>query len=378
MRILHLMSCRGWSSDAHWAGLVARELQARGHQVTFAARADAETKVLRRLRELGVADLRPLGFRGRRAPLASARELLVLYRLMAAHDIVHVHRSREHWMAALIIALPGPRPPLVRTRHIVAAVPLHRLNRWLYSPRVTAHVVTVSEPVRARYLRGGLVDPTRVTTIPGGVDATRFRPGLDGAPFRVRHDVPAAAPVVGVLAGLRGMKGHATFLEAARRVPGPAGTRFAIVGDGRHAERVRRMIDTLRLGERVVMTGFVDRPEEAVAAFDVAVSPSDESEGMGRALFEYMAAGRAIAATRVGLASEVLTDRETALLVPPRDPEALAGAIATLLHDRELAARAGRACRRLVDERYSAARVAAEVERVYAACLDRGRVTAVP
>ncbi len=378
MRVLHLMSCRGWSSDAHWAGLVARELRARGHQVTFAARADAEVKVLRRLRELGVTDLCPLPFRGRRAPLASGRELLVLRRLMAAHDVVHVHRSREHWMAALAGALAARRPLLVRTRHIVAPVRPHALNRWLYSPRVTAGVIAVSERIRAQYIERGLVEPARVRAIPGGVDATRFRPDADGSRFRRQHGFPDGERVIGLLAGLRGMKGHATFLEAARALSRASGTRFAIVGAGRHAAAIRRAAGAAGLGTRVVMTGFVERPEEAVAAFDVAVYASDTSEGMGRVLFEYMAAGRPIAATRVGLVPEVLADGQTALIVPPRDAGALAAAIARLLEDRDLAARLGEACRRLVEARYSAARVAAEVEAVYTACRTRAPLTAAP
>lgn len=371
------MSCRGWSSDAYWAGLVAKELGARGHQVTFAARADAEVKVLRRLRELGVTDLCPLSFRGRRAPLASGRELLVLRRLMAAHDVVHVHRSREHWMAAVAGGLSARRPLLVRTRHIVAPVRAHALNRWLYSPRVTAGVIAVSERIRAQYIERGLVEPARVRAIPGGVDATRFRPDADGTRFRRQHGLPDDARVIGLLGGLRGMKGHATFLEAARALQA-SGTRFAIVGGGRHQTAIQQAAGAAGLEGRVVMTGFVERPEEAVAAFDIAVYASDSSEGMGRVLFEYMAAGRPIVATRVGLVPEVLADGETALIVPPRDASALTVAIARLLDDRALAARLGEACRKLVEKRYSAAQVAAEVEAVYTACRTRAPLTAVP
>ncbi|MGH7279186.1 MAG: glycosyltransferase family 4 protein [Candidatus Rokuibacteriota bacterium] len=373
MRILHLMTCRGWSSDAYWAALVARELHARGHAVTFVARADTEVKVLRRLRELGVVGVTTLGFRGRRAPFATAWDLRALHRLLREHDIVHVHRSREHWMAALVGAVTTARPPLVRTRHIVGPIAAHRLNRWLYGPSVTAHVITVSDAIRARYLGTRLVEPTRVTALPGGVDAARFHPDVAGGAFRRRHGLAPMSAVVGVLASLRGMKGHATFLEAARRLEArhPA-VRFVIAGEGRHGVRVRRAVADLGLGTSVVMTGFVDCPEEAVAAFDVAVYASDSSEGMGRVLFEYMAAGRPIAATAVGLAPEVLVDGDTARLVPPRDPERLARAIAMLLEERAFAERAARACRRLVEERYSAQCLAAEVERVYATPLGAG------
>lgn len=357
------MSCRGWSSDAYWAGLVARELSARGHAVSFVARAGTEAKVLDRLRALGVGRLETTAFAGRRAPGAAWGDLRRIGGWLAEHDVVHVHRGREHWLAA-VARLAGRRTiPLVRTRHIVHPVGTHAANRWLYR-QATARVIAVSERIRQQYLDSGLLGGGRVITLAGGVDAAVFHPGVDGSAFRRRHGIGAGERVVGVLAGLRAMKGHGVFLEAARRLRGDD-VRFVVVGGGRHDAEVRATIERLGLGRRVVLAGFEAAPEQAVAAFDVAVSPSLSSEGMGRVVFEYMAAGRGLVATTVGLAAEVLRDGETALLVPPGDADALSAAIARLLEARELAARIGAACRRLVETRYAAAVVAGSVERVY-------------
>jgi glycosyltransferase involved in cell wall biosynthesis len=365
------MSCRGWSSDAYGAGRLARELADRGHRVTFVARAGTEARVLGRLRDLGVADLRTLPFSGRRAPAAIGRDVAAIRRWLDAHDVVHVHRGKEHWLAAIAGRLATRAVPLVRSRHIVAPVRPHALNRWLYR-RATRHVVTVSEGIRGQYLASRLMPPDRVTALPGGVDARRFHPGVDGRAFRAAHGVEPGVPLVGVLGGLRRMKGHDVFLRAAAllRARRPD-ARFLLAGTGREGAALSALIGDLGLETAVTMAGAVADPERAAAAFDVAVSPSRWSEGMGRVVFEYMAAGRPIVASRVGLAAEVLADGETARLVAPGDAGALAEAIAAFLDDPARARAAGQAARLEVERRYAGAVVAETLEAVY-----RGEVAA--
>jgi glycosyltransferase involved in cell wall biosynthesis len=371
LRVLHVMSCRGWSSDAYWAGTVTRELQQR-HRVTLVARADATEKVLRRLGDLGVQNLRTLTLRGRRSPRGTVDDLLAIRRLIPAYDVVHVHRGKEHWLAALANRLVREPIPLVRTRHIVHPVKAHALNRWLYRS-ATDHVIAVSDAIRRRYVETGLLRPDRVTALPGGVDHRRFHPDVDGTLFRQTHGLPGDLPVVGILGGLRPLKGHAVFLRAARLVLArcPA-VRFLVIGGGGEAERVRRLVSGLGLERSVSIIGGVPDPERAVAALDVAVYAAIASDGMGRVLFEYMAMARPIVASAVGLAPEVLAHGESALLVPPREPDALARGIETVLTVPDLARRLGGRARQLVEERYSAAGVATAVERVYWASLTSG------
>ena len=93
---------------------------------------------------------------------------------------------------------------------------------------------------------------------------------------------------------------------------------------------------------------------------------------MSRVIFEYLAAGRPLIAARVGVVPEVLTDREHAALVPAGDAQALAEALERLVRDPATAARLGQAGRRLVEERYSGARVASALEDRYARLVAAG------
>lgn len=367
MRVLQIVSCRGWSSDAYWAARVSVELERAGHQVTFACRRGTESRVIDRARAAGVRRIELLELPGGVNPAADAADLRRLRRWLPDLDVVHAHRGKEHWLAALANRLSRRPRPIVRTRHIVQPVRSHPLNRWLYR-RGTALVVTVTEAIRQQYLAAGLVDADRVVALPGGVDADAWRPGRSPRALRAALGVADGVPVIGLLGGFRAMKGHTVALEAVARLA-RAGRAFhvAMVGGGSMHLQIRALRTRLDLAHRVtIMDGLVDAPE-MVAGFDAALYVPLESDGMSRVLFEYMAAGRPVVASRVGVVPEVLVDRESALLVPGGEVGALADAIDTLLADPALGARLGAAGRDLVDRRLSGARVAEALAARYAA-----------
>lgn len=361
MRVLHLLSCRGWASDAYWAARVCVELARQGHEVTLCCREGTDDRVIERARREGVSRIETLAFRGGVDPRADARDVRRLAAWLPTVDVVHAHRGKEHWLAAVAKVVSGARAPLVRTRHIVQAVRPHRGNRWLY--RRTARVVTVSEAIRRQYLASGLLSPEQVTAIPGGADAGCHSPGMDDA-----GAARAGGPIVGMIGGLRVMKGHRVLIAAlsALRREGVR-PRVAIIGRGAMEDVVRRAIAREGLEEQCVLGGFVTDLPAAMAAIDVAVYVPLESDGMSRVLFEYLAAGRAVVASRVGVVPEVLTDDRDALLVPAGDPAPLALALKKLVADSALRARLGAAGRALLVERYSGERVAARLAELYRA-----------
>src|SRR5262245_18286049 len=240
MRVLQLMSCRGWSSDAYWAAGITAALARAGHRATLVCRRGSEARVIDRAREAGVDRIATLSFRSGVRPASDAADVRALVRWLADTDVVHVHRGKEHWLAAAANRVAKVPRPIVRTRHISQPVRPHALNRWLYG-QATRCVVTVTQAIRRQYLAAGLVPADRVIALPGGVDLARFHPGGDGERARrslalepTRRDEvgPAravdVAPLVGVVANLRAMKGHEVMLEATRRLAAEA-RRFHVV-----------------------------------------------------------------------------------------------------------------------------------------------------
>src|SRR5207249_1043818 len=112
--------------------------------------------------------------------------------------------------------------------------------------------------------------------------------------------------------------------------------------------------------------GFADDLPQVLAALDLVLYVPLESDGMSRVVFECLGAGRPLIASRVGVVPEVLTDGASALLVPAGDTAALADAVARLLGNPAERDRLGRAGRKLVENRYSGACLAAALEARYA------------
>ena len=365
MKILQLVSCRGWSSDAYWAARITRELERRGHAVTLGCRRGTERLVIDRARAEGVSRIETFEFAGGVRPGSDLPDLRRLRTAIAAADVVHVHRGKEHWLAAAAARLAGGRP-IVRTRHIAGAIRAHAGNRWLYK-RATALVVAVTEAIRGQYLAAGLVQADRVVTLAGGADAEAYRPRPADPTLRRALGAREGQPLVGVVSGLRGMKGHRVVIEAAARLA-REGVRppIVFVGRGPTEAALRDASTRAGLDGQVTFAGFATDLPAVMVALDLGLYVPIESDGMSRVVFEYLAAGRPLVAARVGVVPEVLVDGEHAALVPAGDADALAATLRALVDDPARRARLGEAGRRLFLERFSGARVAAALEAHYA------------
>jgi glycosyltransferase involved in cell wall biosynthesis len=176
-----------------------------------------------------------------------------------------------------------------------------------------------------------------------------------------------------MIAGLRIMKGHEIVVEAAARLAA-RGVRphFVFVGRGPMERAVQDAIARAGLEAQFTFAGFVDDLPAALAALDIVLYTPLESDGMSRVIFEYLAAGRPLIAARVGVVPEVLSDGESAVLVPAGDSQALAAALERLVGDPAAASRLGEAGHQLVEARYSGARVAAALEERYASLVRHG------
>jgi glycosyltransferase involved in cell wall biosynthesis len=256
--------------------------------------------------------------------------LLALRQLMAARNVtlVHTHSSVDSWLAGLAARSLGR--PVVRSRHVTIAISRRRSAVYRL-----AHRIISSGEAAARVVAASGVPASRIVPVPPGVDTTRFHPGLSGAAVRAELGL-GAAPLVGLVANIRGSKGHDVFLEAARAVLASApAARFLIVGDGIGFDDVRRRVGMLGLENAVTMTGFRRDVPEVMAALDVLVLPSIRSEAASQVIPQALAVGTPVVATNVGGSGEVVRDRDTGRLVPPGNPAALAAAILDCLSHPE-------------------------------------------
>jgi len=138
------------------------------------------------------------------------------------------------------------------------------------------------------------------------------------------------------------------------------------VGDGPLRGKLEGLVRELGLENRVRFLGSKDREEipEILAITDIFVLPS-LSEGLPTAVIEAMAAGCPVVATAVGGTAEVVADGETGLLVPPRDPDALAEGMKILLQSRATRRKMGEAGAKRAREYFSIERMVREYEALY-------------
>ena len=232
--------------------------------------------------------------------------------------------------------------------------------------RLLTEAARADVPAFAVRMRGAGVPADRVVAIGPGLDTARFHPNVSGA--GVRAELGLRGPAVGLVANIRGSKGHAYFLEAARVVLAERpDARFLIVGDGVGFDDVQRRVKEMGLGPRVVMTGFRRDVPEIMAALDVLVLPSLKSEAMSQVIPQALAVGTPVVGTAVGGTPELVRDGETGRLVPPADAPALAAAILDLLRDPERARALARRGQTLVLARHSIDAAMARTLEVYAA-----------
>jgi glycosyltransferase involved in cell wall biosynthesis len=214
-------------------------------------------------------------------------------------------------------------------------------------------VVTVSDVLRDQLLAQG-VEAHRILVCPNGVDPGVYRPDRDGAGVRARLDLEGRT-VVGFIGTFGPWHGARVLARAARAVlarnPGAA---FLFLGDGPEREKTQALLREEGIGQRCRFTGTIPQEEapDYLAACDVFASPHVPNPdgtrffGSPTKLFEYMATGRGIVASRLEQIGQILEHEKTALLVPPGDADALAIALERLIQDAPLAARLGAAARR--------------------------------
>ena len=237
----------------------------------------------------------------------------------------------------------------------------------------TDRAIAVSGSTRDFLVRERHVPAHKVTLIWNGAPLDEFAPAPPAVARAVRHElgIPDDALVIGTVGRLSAQKAHDVLLAATARIlPGRPRVRVLIAGDGDRMPALREQAAALGIASRVVFAGHRTDVPAVLGAIDVFCISSDY-EGTPLALFEAMASGKAIVSTAVDGCREVLEDGTSGLLVPPRDPEALAATLARVADDAELRARLSRMARE-ASRRYDIGECVRRMEDLYDEVL-RGR-----
>lgn len=231
-----------------------------------------------------------------------------------------------------------------------------------------AHFLVVSQSVR-RYVASMGAPEARIHLSYNGMEP--LVGPVTPAGLRAGLGLQPGEPIVGIIGRIDPVKGHDVLLAALRHL-GDTGrpVHVAVIGDGPGEQDLRNLAERLGVAARVHVLGFRRDVSAVLADLDLVAAPS-RSEGLPYAILEAARQGLPLVASRVGGLAELLEDDVTALLVPPGDPAALAGAIARLLAQPDERRRLGEAARAMVAHRFRLDRMAHETLAVYrllAAC----------
>lgn len=280
-------------------------------------------------------------------------------------DIIQSHMFHSN-IAARVIGKPLGVPLVISTAHLVE-FRFRPWHRWIdrNTMGLCDAVVSVSQAVQD-FVRDQVRVPAHLLrVIRNGIDVHRYRDRSRREETRAGLGVSAHQKLLGGVGRLDRQKGFEYLIEAMalvrREYPD---CRLVIIGEGPQRPELERRIEELGLSSVVKLLGFQPNVPDLLSAFDVFCFPS-VAEGLPLALCEAMAASLPTVASDIPPNAEVAREGETALLVPPGQPELLAHAILRLLRDDALAERLSRAAVKVVREEFSHERMVREYEAFY-------------
>lgn len=389
---------------------IVEYLQQAGHQVSFTALKPARrvsfTEDLREAREakLGLTDKQPFKLfesavrRGQRIvglPYLALFDSLRFYDAcihnLKGYDVFHERFTRLSMGGAWAARRLGVPYVLEVNADILdewdsfgqGPRGLQRLAvRWTSALcfRQAAAIVAVSEPLKSHLMRAWGLPEEKIFVLPNGADVDRFKPNVEPPTARIvlgLDEAPSVIFVSGFYPWHASLELIESFALVHQQIPA---ARLYMVGDGQMRDQTETYARQLGLDHVVCFVGTV--PHEQIpnwlAVADVAVMPypklSKELWFSPLKMYEYMAAGKAIVASRAGQIAEVIKDDETGILVAPGDTHHFAHALIRLLNDKNERNRLGMNARRQAVEHHSWDQYVRNLATIYHSALKTSKV----
>ena len=301
--------------------------------------------------------------------LPSPRIKIIGALVFLAHLTGFLYRHRAHYRAlhvfqvGYVSALAALLGRLFRTPvflHLAGSGSGGDIYRHLKTPwgwlflalcRLASNIVVLNTEM-LQELKMIFYSRRRAVRIVNAVDAEHYRPAGDRAAVRHVLGIPEHQCVVLYTGRLAAEKGVEVLVRAFALACPSTDTRLFIVGSGREHSRLKILAKNLSIDDRVQFIPACSDVLPYCQSADVFVMPSLH-EGMSNSILEAMACALPVIATAVSGTTDLVHDRHTGLLVPPRDPKALAAALVQLLNNPSERSANGHAGRCIVEDAYT-------------------------
>jgi len=367
LNTIQVINAKWWNAEAAYAYTLAKGLIKSGHGVILVGLPGKA--VAEKAKRDGIATIETWAL-NRFNPLEIAPFFFTLLKTIKEKEVnvINCHRSDGYPIIALAARLSRRKPALVRTRGDQRQVRRDIFNKILYT-RFTDAIITSGELVRKSLVARLGLNNGAAKVIYAAVDTEIFSPRPAKEDIRKEFGLSDnKAPLVAILGRVSEVKGHRYLIDAAKSIIKDfPETRFlAIVKEeDPNFPNLEKQVNDLGLGDKFFFTGFRDDLVDLMAACDIGVVSSIGSETNCRVALEWMAMGKPVIGTTIGVIPEVVVHGETGLIIPPRAPSSIAAALEKLIQNRGLAIEMGKKGRRLVEERYNESLFTDETLKVY-------------
>lgn len=352
MKILQVISGREINGALTYCKYLSEMLVARGHEVTILCRENAW------LERTGVKGVRFINCEMNRKPSDVGR--VANWARHAGIDVVHTHMSRAHAFGVLLKMTAGI--PVVATAHN-RTFQIH----W----RMNDFVIANSQATMDYQLRVNRVPESNIEKILCFTDLQRFKEVTPRHVFRVRRQLRLKPDdfLCGCVGEVIKRKGQIYLFQALKRIVTEVPNfKLVLLGRFRREEPYSQKLRSILLKDGIIghvkWLGLRENVQDFMTAFDMLAVPSIE-EPLGLVAVESLAAGTPVVATRTGGLPEIVKHDECGLLVPPRNPEALADSIIKIAKDSSLRERMGADGQRFVLEKFETGTLCDRVEQIY-------------
>jgi glycosyltransferase involved in cell wall biosynthesis len=377
MKILHLFSNWKWTGPADPVLSLCRELEKRGHDVTFAYRKPpfpVEDSLEKRVLGSGVKATQQfhLNHVFKLSQLSSLRDnahdlfRLPGYLRQEKFDIINVHYSHDHVLGGMAARWAKVPAIVIRTDHKRDPLRASLGNRLLIS-KFTDGMITFSERARKEDADHFGLPLERVGLVSPGLDLDRYDRRAEFKNMRRTFGIPPDGIVIGMIARFQKYRRTEVFLEAiqtiAREFPN---IKVLLVGrSSQMKESVIKPMKRLGVEPWVILAGYrTDDYLDTLACMDLFVFLTAGSDGTARALREAMAMGKPVIVADRGMLPEIIQNGVSGLVVKDT-PEGLANAALQLLRHPKLRAAMGQAAWERAHGEFRLDRQAETVEKFY-------------
>ncbi|PLX23616.1 MAG: hypothetical protein C0599_04235 [Salinivirgaceae bacterium] len=256
------------------------------------------------------------------------KAIQIITQLIKEKQIDIIHSFNNNATSNAVQAAKGQKVKIISYRGFTGHVHWYKPTSLMNNlhPRVS-RIACVSNAVRDQVKSQLWRNKHKAVTIYKGHDMSWYE-NITPTP-RQELNVPNDAFLVGIVANIRPMKGVKYFIKAANYLTDYKDIHFVLIGRGMDSDTIKEQINATPLKDNFHCFGFRKNVLEDVAAFDIGVNSSIKGEGLSKTTIEAMSLKKPVVATKAGGNPELVINNETGLLIPIKDPEAIANAIIT-------------------------------------------------